>query len=81
MNAIRVHEPGGPDNLRLEDAPRPTVGPEDVLVKIEAIGVNFIDVYHRNGLYKLPLPFIPGMEGSGVVEDVGERVIEWRQDG
>jgi NADPH:quinone reductase len=79
MKAIRVHEPGGPDSLRYEEAPRPTLGSEDVLVRLEAAGVNFIDVYHRTGLYKLPLPFTVGMEGAGVVEDVGERVIEWRR--
>jgi NADPH:quinone reductase len=78
MKAIRVHDIGGPDNLRYEEAPLPDLGPEDVLVKLEASGVNFIDVYHRTGLYKLPLPFVSGMEGAGVVQDVGERVIEWR---
>lgn len=78
MKAILVRQPGGPDNLLLEEAPRPSVGPDDVLVKIEAAGVNFIDVYHRTGLYKLPLPFTIGMEAAGSVSEVGERVIEWR---
>ncbi len=78
MKAIRVHQPGGPDQLRIDEAPTPKPGEEDVLVKIEASGVNFIDVYHRTGLYKMPLPFTPGMEGAGVVEVVGERVIEWQ---
>jgi NADPH2:quinone reductase len=54
------------------------VGPDDVLVRVEASGVNFIDVYHRTGLYKQPLPFTPGMEAAGVVDKVGERVIEWQ---
>jgi len=78
MKAIRVHQPGGPEQLRIDEAPTPKPGGEDVLVKIEASGVNFIDVYHRTGLYKMPLPFTPGMEGAGVVEAVGERVIEWQ---
>jgi NADPH2:quinone reductase len=78
MKAIRVREPGGPESLLKEEIPRPTPADDDVLVKLEAIGVNFIDVYHRTGLYKLPLPFIPGMEGAGVVEEIGSRVIEWK---
>lgn len=48
------------------------------MVKLDAAGINFIDVYHRTGLYKLPLPFTPGMEGAGVVHKVGERVIDWQ---
>ena len=47
-------------------------------VKLEASGVNFIDVYHRTGLYKLPLPFSPGMEGAGIVEEIGSEVIDWK---
>ena len=78
MRAIRVHQPGGPEQLRIDEVPTPKPGEEDVLIKIEASGVNFIDVYHRIGLYKMPLPFTPGMEGAGVVESVGERVIEWQ---
>jgi NADPH:quinone reductase len=78
MKTIRVHQPGGPEQLRIDEAPTPKPGEEDVLVKIEASGVNFIDVYHRTGLYKMPLPFTPGMEGAGVVDSVGERVIEWQ---
>jgi NADPH:quinone reductase len=74
MKAIRVHQPGGPDALRFEDVPRPTPGAGEALVRIEAIGVNFIDVYHRSGLYKLPPPFTPGSEAAGVVEAVGDGV-------
>jgi NADPH:quinone reductase len=77
MNAIRIHQPGGPEQLHYEDTPPPVPGPDDVLVKLEAIGVNFIDVYHRTGLYKVPPPFTPGMEGAGIVDKVGERIIEW----
>jgi NADPH2:quinone reductase len=78
MKAIRVHQPGGPEQLRIDEVPIPKPGDEDVLVKLEASGVNFIDVYHRTGLYKMPLPFTPGMEGAGIVEEVGKRVIEWQ---
>ena len=76
MKAIRVQSPGGQDVLKYEEVSDPKHGPGQVLVKLHAIGVNFIDVYHRTGLYKLPLPFTPGMEGSGVVESVGTDVTE-----
>jgi len=74
MKAIRVHETGGPERLLYEDAPRPEPGPGQARVRIHATGVNFIDVYHRTGLYKMPLPFIPGMEAAGTVDAVGEGV-------
>lgn len=77
MKAIRVEQPGGPEKLQLKDIEVPEPKPEEVLVKVDASGVNFIDVYHRTGLYKLPLPFTPGMEGAGIVERVGARVIDW----
>ena len=76
MKAIRVHAPGGSDALRYEDVPRPTPGPGQVLVKIEAAGVNFIDVYQRTGLYKVPLPFTLGQEAAGGVAAVGPGVAE-----
>jgi NADPH:quinone reductase len=76
MKAIRVQTPGGPDVLKFEEVPEPKAGPSQALVKLHAIGVNFIDVYHRTGLYKLPLPLTPGMEGAGVVESVGSNVTE-----
>jgi NADPH2:quinone reductase len=72
MRAIRVHEPGGPEALRLDDVPAPEPGPGQARVRLHAIGVNFIDVYHRTGLYKVPLPFTPGSEGAGVVTAVGD---------
>ena len=78
MQAIRVHQPGGPEALALETVDRPSPGPGEALVRLEAIGVNFIDVYHRTGLYKLPTPFTPGSEGAGVVEAIGEGVREVR---
>lgn len=74
MRAIRVHETGSPNALRYEDVPTPTPGAEEVLVRLEAIGVNYIDIYHRTGLYQNPLPFTPGMEGAGVVAAVGSKV-------
>jgi NADPH2:quinone reductase len=72
--AIRMHETGGPDVLKVEAAPPRAPGPGEVLVRQTAVGVNFIDTYHRTGLYKMPLPFVPGSEGAGVIEEVGEGV-------
>jgi len=74
MKAIQVHTPGDASALEYTDLPRPEPKEGEVLVRIEAIGVNYIDVYHRSGLYKLPLPFIPGSEAAGVIEATGERV-------
>jgi NADPH2:quinone reductase len=74
MKQILVTQTGGPEQLQLADAPKPTPGPKQALVKLAAAGVNFIDVYHRTGLYKLDLPFTPGMEGAGTVEAVGPDV-------
>jgi len=74
MKAIRVYEPGGPGVLHYEDVPTPTPGSDEALVRLEAIGVNYIDIYHRTGLYKRPLPFTPGLEGAGVVATVGSNV-------
>ena len=71
MKAIRVHAPGGPEALRFEDVPQPAPAAHEVLVRIEAAGVNFIDVYQRTGLYKVPLPFTLGQEAAGVVVAVG----------
>jgi NADPH:quinone reductase len=74
MKAIRVHQTGGPETLLYEEVPAPTPGPGQARIKLHAIGVNFIDIYHRTGLYKMPLPLIPGMEGAGVVDALGENV-------
>jgi NADPH2:quinone reductase len=72
---IRVHQHGGPEVLRYEAHDVPAPGPGEALVRHEAIGLNFIDTYHRTGLYPVPgLPFTPGMEGAGVVEAVGDGV-------
>lgn len=76
MKAIRVERPGGPEALVLQEVEVPQPGPGEARVRIQAIGVNFIDIYHRTGLYPLELPFTPGSEASGVVDAVGEGVTE-----
>lgn len=78
MKAIRFHDVGGPDVLKLEEIETPSPAAGQVRVKLHAIGLNFIDTYHRTGLYKLPLPAIPGREGAGVVDAVGENVSDFR---
>ena len=72
--AIRIHETGGPEVMRLEEVTLPAPGRGEVLVRNHAIGLNFIDVYFRNGLYKTALPFTPGNEGAGEVVAVGKGV-------
>ena len=79
MKAIRVHAAGGPETLRLEDVPDPRPGRGEALVRVEAAGVNFIEVYQRTGYYPLPLPFTPGREGAGTVVAVGEGVRDVRE--
>lgn len=74
MKAIRIHQFGGPDVLGFEDAAEPVLKPTDALVKVEAAGVNFIDIYQRTGIYKLPLPMTLGLEGAGTVTEVGADV-------
>jgi NADPH2:quinone reductase len=76
MKAIQVFEPGGPEKMQLVDVAKPAPGPEQALVRIGASGVNFIDVYHRIGLYKIELPATLGTEGAGTVEAVGPDVTE-----
>jgi NADPH2:quinone reductase len=73
--AIRIHATGGPEVLRWEDVPKPEPGPGEILLRHEAIGLNYIDVYFRTGLYKMPnLPAVLGQEGAGVIEAVGADV-------
>jgi NADPH2:quinone reductase len=74
MKAIQIHQIGGPEVLTLVELPLPVPGPGQVLIKIAAIGVNFIETYFREGRYKAPLPLILGSEASGVVESLGEGV-------
>lgn len=77
MKAIRVSHTGGPDVLEWVDVDTPTPSPGQVVVKTSAIGVNYIDTYHREGRYPLTLPFTPGQEGAGVVTAVGPDVPQW----
>ena len=73
--AMIVHATGGPDVLRWEDRDVGAPGPGEIRVRQAAVGVNFIDVYFRTGLYKAPsMPFVPGKEGAGTVEALGEGV-------
>jgi NADPH2:quinone reductase len=74
MEAIRIAQTGGPEALQLREIAKPTPGPGEVLVKIAAAGVNFIDIYHRTGSYPLDLPFTPGLEAAGIVEAPGPGV-------
>ena len=74
--AIRVDEVGGPERLVLADVDVPDPGPGFARIRLERIGVNFIDTYHRTGLYPLPLPFVPGVEAAGIVESIGPGVDE-----
>ncbi|HEU4697247.1 MAG TPA: quinone oxidoreductase [Sphingomicrobium sp.] len=73
-HAIRIHENGGPEVLKWEEVDVGDPRPGQVKIRQEAVGLNFIDVYHRTGLYKQELPFTPGVEGAGVVEAVGPDV-------
>jgi NADPH2:quinone reductase len=78
MKAIVIESFGGPEVLRLRERETPAPGPGQILVRQEAIGVNFIDVYRRTGLYAVDLPSVPGMEGAGTVEVLGAGVRELR---
>ncbi len=74
MQAIQLSHTGGPEVLTVSEVPTPEPGPGQVLIRLTASGVNFIDTYHRSGSYPMPLPFIPGAEGAGEVVTVGEGV-------
>jgi NADPH2:quinone reductase len=76
MRAIRIHSFGGPEVLTCEELPEPTPKPAEAVVKIDAAGVNFIDVYHRSGAYKVPLPLTLGQEAGGTVTAVGPGVTD-----
>ncbi len=76
MKAVRLHTPGGPDALRFEDVAEPTARPGEAIVKVEAAGLNYIDIYCRTGLYKQELPFTLGFEAAGAVTAVGPGVTE-----
>jgi NADPH2:quinone reductase len=78
MKAIRVHEFGGPEVLRLEEIPVPSPGPGEILLKVEAIGVNPVETYQRSGSNPaLALPWTPGTDVAGTIEDVGDGVDDW----
>jgi len=74
MKAIQIHKTGGPEVLELAELPIPAPGPGQVLIRVEAIGVNFIDIYFRKGVYKAALPVTPGSEAAGTVEKLGPGV-------
>jgi NADPH:quinone reductase len=76
MKAIRVHTPGGPEALRFDDVPEPAPKAGEAVVKVDAAGLNYIDVYFRTGAYKAELPFTVGLEAGGTVTAVGEGVTE-----
>ncbi len=78
MKAIQIAQPGDTDALRLVDVSRPVPSAGEVLIEVRAGGVNFIDIYYREGVYKAPLPFIPGQEGSGVITAAGAGVSGFR---
>src|SRR4026208_740540 len=76
MKAIRVHAPGGPESMKLEEVATPTPAAGQAQVKLEACGVNYIDVYFRTGAYKAPRPPTPRVEGAGTVAAVGPGVTD-----
>ena len=78
MKAIVVPALGGPENLVLDDMAEPVAGPGELLVDVTAAGVNYVDIYHRRGLYDATLPFVPGREGAGTVAAIGEGVEGFR---
>lgn len=77
-HVIRIHQNGGPEQMRWEEVAVGDPGPGAVRVRNTAVGLNYIDTYHRSGLYPMPLPLILGSEGAGVVEAVGPRVREFK---
>jgi NADPH2:quinone reductase len=76
MNAARIHKPGGPEALTYEDVPEPTPKAGEAIVKVEAAGVNYVDIYQRSGQYKLELPITLGLEAGGTVTAVGPGVTD-----
>ncbi|EMY35968.1 quinone oxidoreductase Qor [Arthrobacter crystallopoietes BAB-32] len=75
--AIVAAVPGGPEVLKLQDVDKPEPGPGQLLVKMAAAGVNFIETYERSGVYKVPFPYTPGSEGAGTVEAMGDGAAGW----
>ena len=78
MHSIVVSQNGGSELLALSDSPEPTCGADEIRVDVAAAGVNFIDIYQREGLYSIPLPYTPGLEGAGIVSAVGSQVTRFQ---
>src|SRR5689334_9467740 len=78
VHAIRIHQTGGPEAMRWEEVEVGDPGPGQVRIRHSAVGLNFIDTYHRSGLYQVPLPSGIGLEAAGVVEAVGEGVSDFK---
>ena len=78
MKAIQVKQTGGPDALQYVEIEEPSPGDHEVLVENKAMGINFIDIYHRTGLYPKDLPFVPGVEAAGIVKSTGKNVTQWQ---
>ena len=78
MKAIQIYATGGPEVLKLAELPIPQPGPGQVLIRVEATGVNFIEVYFRKGVYKASLPLTPGSEAAGTVEELGPGVVGFK---
>ncbi|MDB6126170.1 MAG: Alcohol dehydrogenase zinc-binding domain protein [Verrucomicrobia bacterium] len=78
MLAVRIHETGGPEKLRTDEVSLPQPGPGEIRLRVEAAGINFVDTYHRTGLYPSEMPHVLGSEAAGVVTAVGEGVTEFR---
>lgn len=76
MKAIRIATTGDPDVMQWTDVDDPTAGPEQLVVEVDAAGLNFIDTYHRTGLYPMELPIVPGLEGAGTVVEIGDSVTD-----
>src|SRR3954462_4527553 len=74
MKAIQIRETGGPEALQLVELPIPAPGPGQVLIRVEAIGLNFIEIYFRKGQYKATMPLVPGSEAAGTIEELGSGV-------
>ncbi len=76
MRAIQLTQTGGPEVLTPTDLPVPQPKAGEALIRLTAIGINYIDTYHRSGLYPVPLPFVPGSEGAGVIDQLGDGVTD-----